>query len=98
MSASVFVQKILHVFEKLYMTSLVGSNGDAMNIFFNRCLDDFVYTAVMSKMNNFHALALHDAPHDIDSSIMTVEQGRSCYNPDPVICRWNHGGKELDYV
>ena len=55
------------------MSALVGGNGNTMDIFFNSTFNNFMSTPVMTQMNYFSTLTLHDPAHNIDRSIMPVE-------------------------
>ena len=68
------VQPVDHVFEELDMAALVGRHGDAVGIFLDRRLDDFVDRAVVAEMDDLRPLRLQDAPHDVDRRVVPVEQ------------------------
>lgn len=74
------------------MAALVRSDGDALCVFFNGTFHDLVYTTVMSQVNDLGALALQDAPHDVDGSIMAIEQGCSSNDTDLMRSRDIHTG------
>src|SRR6186997_296380 len=80
MTASVLFQEILHVFKKFHMSTLVTGDCNALHIFLNSCFNNFLYRAVVTQMDNFHSLALHNPAHDVNSSIMTIKQGSCCDN------------------
>src|ERR1700759_2270870 len=74
MSTAVLVEQILHVFEEFDMPALIGGNGDALYIFFDRTFDDLGDAPVVPQMNDLRSLGLQDPAHDIDGGIMPVEQ------------------------
>src|SRR5690606_21827983 len=80
MASTLFPKQIIHVFEKLYMASLIGGNGNSLYIFLNGAIDNFLHLSVMGKMDNFTAGGLYDPPHDIDGGIMSVKEGACRYN------------------
>ncbi len=53
---------------------------DGLNVFFDGRFRYFVYTSVMTEVNYLNSLGLKDPPHNIDGSIMSVEQGSSRNN------------------
>src|SRR3954464_6378661 len=69
-----FAQQVKRVFEILDMSTLIGGNRNALHIFLYGGIDYFVDRAVMAQMNDFHAAGLQNATHDIDGSVVTVEQ------------------------
>ena len=81
MTATTFIQKIPEVFEKLHMPTLVRGDRDRLNVFFYGCLGNFMYTPVMTQVDYLNTLGLQYPSHDIDGSIVSIEQGSCCYNP-----------------
>src|SRR5687768_14506606 len=75
MSTAVLFQQIFHVFKKFHMSTLVTGYSNALHIFLNSRFYNFFYRPVMTQVNNFSALALHDTAHNINGSIMTIKQG-----------------------
>ncbi len=84
MPAPVLFEQVLHVFEEFNMTTLVARDRDALYIFLDGCFHDVLNGAVVPQMNDLGAFALQDAPHNIDSGIMTVEQAGRGNNTHPV--------------
>src|SRR5689334_22878002 len=84
MRTAIFFQKVFHVLEKLYVTTLIGGNGNTLGVFFDSAFHYFSNTAVVTEMDDLRALALKNATHDIDSSIMTVEEG-CCSNDTDLV-------------
>src|SRR3954467_3137676 len=74
MTTPVFIQEVFHVFEEFNMTTLVGSDGNTLHIFFNCAFNNFSYAPVVTKVNDFSTFALKDPAHDIDCCIMPVEK------------------------
>jgi len=56
------------------VAALVGGDGDALGVFLNGAVDDFLGRAVVAEVDDFCAAGLHDAAHDVDGSIVAVEQ------------------------
>ncbi len=81
MTASAFIEQIPEVFEEFHMTALVRRQRNRLHIFFDGCFGNFMYAAVMPEVNDFDSFGLQNAAHDIDSSIMPVEQGSGCNDP-----------------
>ncbi len=67
-------QQVDHVLEILDVPALVGRDGDALHIFLQRRIDDFLHRAVVAEMDHFGTSGLQDAPHDVDRGVMAVEQ------------------------
>src|SRR4029079_11537821 len=84
-TASIFIEKVFHVFEKLYMPALVTGNSNALDIFFNGRFNNFPYTPVVAKVNDLGALTLKYATHNINGSIMSIEKRSCCYDTDPIV-------------
>jgi hypothetical protein len=87
MAAAVFLEQVFHVFKKLHVATLVRRNGDPLCIFLNSTFYNLSYTAVMAKVNNFGAFALQNATHNVDGSIVTIEE-RSGGNNTDLFCGW----------
>ena len=96
MPASILLQKIFHVFEKLYMTTLVTGNSNCLRIFFNCGFYYFFYTTVMTQMNNFCAFTLHNSAHNINGSIMTIKKTGGSNNTNFICRSITHIGKNTD--
>lgn len=86
-----FAQQIVHVFEKFDVPALVTGNGDGLRIFLDGAVHNFGHRAVVAQVNHFCTAALQDAPHDVDGSVVSVEQGSCGYNAD-VVFRLVHRG------
>ena len=57
------------------MPTLVGGNGNALHVFLNGCVDNFAHRAIVSQVDDFGTRALQDAAHDVDGSIVAIEEG-----------------------
>lgn len=93
MAATFFFQQIFHVLEEFDMTTLVTGDGNSMSIFLNSTIDNLCNRAIVTKMNDLGTLALHDAPHNIDGSVMAVKQRGSRYNSDLAAGNFTHNRK-----
>src|SRR5258705_8121305 len=93
MTTTIFLQQIFHVFKKLHMPSLVTGDGNALHIFLNSRFYNFLYRPVVTKMDDLGAFALHDAPHNINSSIMTIEEAGRRNNTNLISGSITHIGK-----
>ena len=56
------------------MTALVARDGDALHVFLNGGIDNFLHRAVVSQMNNLRTRRLQNASHDVNRRIVTVEK------------------------
>ena len=63
-----------HVTEKFHVAALVRTDRDAVGIFLNGRSHNVVHTAVVAQVDDFSALRLNEAPHDVDRGIVAVEQ------------------------
>lgn len=86
-----FAQQVVHVFKKFHVSTLVAGNGDGLRIFLDGAVHNFGHRAVVAQVNHFGTAALQDAPHDVDGSVVSVEQGCCGYNAD-VVFRLVHRG------
>ena len=71
------VQEVFHVLEILHVAALVGGHGNGLSVFLDGTVDHFVYTAVVAEVNDLATGTLHDAAHDVDGGIVTIEQAGS---------------------
>jgi hypothetical protein len=74
MSTTIFIQQFPEIFEKLHMPPLVGRKRYGLHIFFNCRFRNFMNASVVAKMNDFCSPGLQNPAHNIDGSIMTVEE------------------------
>src|ERR1700737_1690176 len=74
MATTIFVQQVLHIFKEFQVSSLVGSDGDPLDIFLDGAFHYFRHRPVMSQVNDLSPLRLQEATHDIDRGIMTIEE------------------------
>jgi hypothetical protein len=58
------------------VTALIRTDRDAVGIFLNGRAHNVVDAAIVAKVDNFDALRLYEAAHDIDRRIMPIEQRR----------------------
>jgi hypothetical protein len=80
MAAAAFIQEISEIFEKLHMSALVRSQRYRLNVLFDSRFGNFMYTSVVTQMNDFDAFGLQDSSHDIDGGIVPVEKGSRRYD------------------
>jgi hypothetical protein len=73
-----FFEPVDHVAEKFVVTALVRTNRYAVCVFLYCRAHDVVNAAVVSQVDDLGSPGLDQAPHDIDRSVMSVEQGRRC--------------------
>ena len=69
-----FTKHVDHVFEKLGMATLVGTNGDAVGVLLNRRINNFTHRSVVAKVNHLNTRGLKDSSHHVDRRIMTIKQ------------------------
>ena len=67
------------------MATLVGTDSDALRIFFNGRINNFLDLPVVPKVDDFHAGRLKNAPHDVDRRIMAIKQACCGDESDAVI-------------
>jgi hypothetical protein len=67
------------------MPALVTGNGNSLNIFLDGAIHNFLHLAIVTKVDYLHTCALQYTPHNIDGSIVSVEQCGSCNNPDRIL-------------
>ena len=79
MAATTLFEQVMHVLEIFYVPALVGGHCYGVGIFLDGAIYHVLHTAIVAEVYDFHTAGLHDPAHDIDSSIMTVEQG-GCRN------------------
>jgi hypothetical protein len=68
------LEQVDHVLEELDVAALVGGHRDALSVFLQRCVHDFIHRAVVAEVDHLDAGGLQDAPHDVDRGVMAVEQ------------------------
>src|SRR5665213_2076751 len=85
MFTSSLLQKIVHVFEILIMTTLIGSHCNGICIFLNGAIDHIGNASIMTKMNNFGTACLNYSSHYINRGIMPIKQGCGSYDADMVL-------------
>ncbi len=57
------------------MSALVRCESDRLHIFFDGRFGNFVYTSIVAEVNHFNSFGLQDPAHDIDGSVMPIEEG-----------------------
>ena len=72
--AAALAQQVDRVLEVFDVAALVGGDGDALHVFLDRRVDDFIDRAIVAEVDDFDAAGLQDAAHDVDRGIMAVEQ------------------------
>ncbi len=60
--------------EVLHVAALVGADGDAVHVFFERGTHHLVDRAVVAEVDHFGAAGLEDAADDVDRGVVTVEE------------------------
>ena len=91
---AVLAEQLHEVLEVLDVAALVGGDGDALHVLLDRRVDDLLHGAVVAEVDHLGALALHDAPHDVDRRVVPVEQARGRDDADVVVagwCSWGFG-------
>jgi hypothetical protein len=67
-------QEVEHVLEEFDVSALIGRYRDAVRVFLQRAVDDFLDRAVVPEMDHLAAGRLQDAAHDVDRCVVPVEQ------------------------
>ena len=75
-ACAALAQEVDEVREVLDVAALVGADGDAVGVLLDGGRDDLVDRAVVPEVDHLRALALQDAPHDVDRRVVPVEQAR----------------------
>ena len=70
------------------MTTLVGRDRNCIGIFLDGSTHYIQHATVMAQVNHLATLRLDQAAHDIDGSIMTIEQGSCRHKPQRCIDCW----------
>ena len=90
MPAAILVEQVFHVFKEFHMTALVAGDGDSLHIFLDGAFNDLVHAAVMTQVDDFGALALQDAAHDVDGGIVSIKKAGGGNNADFVLRSVRH--------
>ena len=69
------------------MTALVARYRNALDIFFDGSIDDFIHRPVVPQVDDFNPGSLEDAAHDVYSGVMAVKKRCCGHHPD-VVCRF----------
>jgi hypothetical protein len=77
-----FLEFVDKVFEVLDVSALVGADRDSIHIFLNGSANDFLHRAIVCKVDYFGTAGLKYAAHNIDGSIMAIEQAGCSQKPD----------------
>jgi len=56
------------------VAALVAAHGDALRVFLDGGVHDVLHGAVVAEVDHLRAFGLEDAPHDVDGSVVTIEQ------------------------
>jgi hypothetical protein len=68
-------QQVDHVLEKLDVATLVGSEGDPLDIFGDGAAHDLGHRPVMTEMDHLGPGGLEQPAHNVDGGVVAVEQG-----------------------
>ena len=78
------------------MAALVGTDGNALRVFLQGSGYHLFHTAVVPEVNDLGAHAHQDAAHDVDGSVVPVEQA-GCRHETHFV-QWSVIGKHLELV
>ena len=73
-ATAALAQHVEHVLEEFHVPALVAADGDAVGVFLQRGGDDVLDRAVVAQVDDFAAVLLQQAPHDVDGGVVAVEQ------------------------
>ena len=79
MAGAAFAQHVDHVTEEFIVPALIRGHGDRVGIFLDGRPDDVFHRPVMPQVDDFAALRLNQAAHDVDRGIVAVKQGGGGY-------------------
>src|SRR5690606_9513502 len=88
-------QHVHHVLEVLDVAALVAGQGDAVGVLLQRGADHVLDRAVVAEVDDFRALGLDQAAHDVDRGVVAVEQaggGDEAQRRGGVLLRRGGGG------
>jgi hypothetical protein len=77
-------QQFHQVGEVLDVPALVRADRDALRVLLERGRHDLVDRPVVAEVHHLRALALEDAPHDVDRRVVAVEEARRTDEADGV--------------
>ena len=66
---------------RIDVAALVGGDRDALYVFSNGSVDDFINRAIVPQVNDLGTLGLQDATHDIDRGVVAIEEARGADEP-----------------
>ena len=72
--AAALAQQVHHVLEILNVPALIRADRDALCVLLQSCCDHFIDRTVVAQVNHLSAHALQDTAHDVDGSVVAVEQ------------------------
>ena len=90
MLATSFIQEFSDVGEILDVTTLVGRQCNSVGILLDGAIDHGLCRLVVAQMNHFSSGGLNQPAHDVDSSIVTIEQRCSRNHTDWTCCGLKH--------
>ena len=73
-AAAIGFQQVDHVLEEFNVPALIGGDRNALHVFLQSGIDDFLHRAVMPEVNHLGTGGLHNPPHDVDRRVMAVKQ------------------------
>ena len=82
MTTTIFLQHVVHVFEKLIVPALITGNRNRLCIFLNGAVHNFFHASVVTQVNHLCTARLNNAAHNIYRSIVPIEKRCSSNNSD----------------
>src|ERR1051325_7001914 len=67
------------------MPALVAGKRNSISIFLYSTIYNLLYAAIMAQMYYFGTCRLNDTAHNINGSIVSIEQGRCSHNANMVL-------------
>jgi hypothetical protein len=83
-AGAALAQQLDQVGEVLDVPTLVGRDGDPLDVFGDGRGGHLVDRPVVAEVHDLRALRLQDPPHDVDRRVVAVEEARRRDEPDGV--------------
>ena len=82
MLCTALLQQVDHVREVLHVSPLVGGDSNALGIFVDGRVDDFLDRSVVAEVDDLGTGRLQYPSHDVDGRVVPIKQAGCGYEPD----------------